>query len=79
MKQSTHTQGEMKMKQIIRTVTALVVVAGLNLGCGKKEQPTPEAAAAPKAGDTANWEPESVEQPKGHSHDDGHDHSGHSH
>lgn len=72
------------MKQVIRIITALVVITGLivtalvviarlNMGRGEKEQP------APKAGDTGNWEPEAVKPPEGHSHDDGHDHCGHNH
>ena len=51
------------MKEAISMFAALVIIAGLCVGCGKADKSEPEA----------------VEQPKAHNADDGQDHSGHNH
>jgi hypothetical protein len=64
------------MKKTTRVTLAMVVLAGLCMGCGKSEE---QATAPAQATTTETWEPETVALPEGHSADDGHDHGGHNH
>lgn len=65
------------MKDVIRVLVALIMIAGLCIGCGKGEKTeTADTAAMEDKGE--NWEPETVsELPEAHTADDDHDHSDH--
>jgi hypothetical protein len=69
------------MKRAMLVLSALAMLAGLCVGCGKEDAPKPEAGNQPKQGSDAQWEPERVEPSKAKNADDGHDHSqcGHKH
>ena len=67
------------MKKAVSMFTALVMIAGLCVGCGKADNSEPEAVEQPKASTAKSWEPETAKQPAGHDVNDGHDHSGHNH
>ena len=64
------------MKKVTQITFAMVLLAGLCIGCSKSEKPETKPAQAAK---TEKWEPETVALPEEHSPDDGHDHSGHDH
>ena len=66
------------MKRVVCMLALLGMMVGLCVGCGKKEEPEPQAAA-PEESSAKAWEPETATQPAVHNEHDGHDHSGHSH
>lgn len=74
------------MNNATKILIAMIMVAGLCIGCGKSKTPEPvkpdavaKPAAKPEATD-AKWEPETAkEKPAAHNPNDGGDHSGHNH
>jgi len=67
------------MKKAMSACAAVVVIAGLCVGCGKGDKTQSKEATKPKESAAKNWEPEEVKQPKAHNAHDGQDHSGHNH
>jgi len=67
------------MKKAVSMFAALVMIAGLCVGCGKADKSEPKAVEKPKARNAKSWEPETAKQPEAHDVNDGHDHSGHNH
>lgn len=69
------------MNNTTKILMAMIMVAGLCIGCGKSETPEPVKPAATPEITSEKWAPETAteEKPAAHNPNDGHDHSGHNH
>ena len=64
------------MKTGVSVFVAMMVLAGLCIGCGTAEKLEPAAVKVPTESDTTISEPEKTNQPSTNA---GHSHEGHSH
>ncbi len=69
------------MNNATKILMAMIMAAGLCIGCGKSDTPEPVKTEEKSEAATEKWAPETATEKKAEAHDasDGGDHSGHNH